>query len=91
MPSPINPETNTMHSTILLMIITRAITAYSLSFKSATRRGYSFNAARDHGKRIERAYIANEIKRYVDRSLDCHVIEWGGSVENFHSLEFSAI
>jgi len=50
----------------LTIITSRAVAVYSLGFKSAAARGHSFNSARAHGRKLERAFIANEIKRSCD-------------------------
>lgn len=44
-------------------IISRAIPVYSIGFKLATRQGLDYNSARAHGRKLESAFIANEIKR----------------------------
>ena len=76
---------------MLNLITSRAVALYSIGFKAATRRGHDFNSARRAGLACERAFIANEIKRAVNRSRDCHVVEWGGSVDRMHSMEFCSI
>lgn len=70
--------------------INNTIAAYASGYTSAVARGETRTNAIVNALRVERAFIANEIKRTIERATKIHTIEIGGGVENGFYLEYTA-